>query len=239
MNPKILEKEIQAWLFETNLDRATKELPTPLLQLFTIVYYTASETYLVGGCVRDMILGRTPKDYDIVTSASITELQPKLIENGWEVKGVGDNFLVYVVSKTIGETHWQFEIANFRKESKTSDGRRPDSVSIGTIEDDAARRDFTINSIYYNPLLLGPNGSKLTDYNGGIKDLAACKLKFIGKPKDRIKEDYLRVFRCFRFASTLNFNIDTKSLKACREMWNEAYTNTTPERARMEIERML
>lgn len=221
-------------LLKANLFWAIKCVPNSLLQLFTIVHNVTPNTYLVGGCVRDMLLSRKPKDFDIVTDADIESLIPTLEKNGWEVKGVGDAFLVYVVSKTIYETHYQFEIANFRKESTSSDGRRPDHVEVGTIEEDAARRDFTVNSIYYNPI-----SDVLHDFNGGIKHLLERKLKFIGKPKERIKEDYLRVFRCFRFASTLKFTIDDKSLRACRELWKEAYDNTTPERARMEIERML
>ena len=199
------------------------------MQLFLIVSNKSKNTFLVGGCVRDMLLGKEPKDYDIVTDAEIKDLTGSLERNGWEVKGVGDHFLVYVVSK-----HGQmFEIANFRKESGFSDGRRPDHVEVGTLEEDAVRRDFTVNSIYYNPLT-----GEFVDPNGGKKDLRDRLLRFIGKPHDRIKEDYLRVFRFFRFLAKLEFEPDKRSLKACREMWREAYENTTPERARMEIERM-
>lgn len=200
-----------------------------LLQLFLIVYNASQQTYLVGGCVRDMLLGRTPKDYDIVTDADVEVLKPIFLENGWEVNAVGENFLVYAVSKH----HQQFEIANFRKESGFTDGRRPDSVSIGTLEEDAARRDFTVNSIYYNPIT-----NTFIDPNNGRKDLLNKTLRFIGQPKDRIKEDYLRVFRFFRFLSKLGFEPEIKSLKACREMFNEAYSKTNPQRVRMEIERM-
>lgn len=200
-----------------------------LLQLFLMVYNASSQTYLVGGCVRDMLLGRTPKDYDIVTDADVEALKPIFLENGWEVNAVGENFLVYAVSKH----HQQFEIANFRKENGFTDGRRPDSVSIGTLEEDAARRDFTVNSIYYNPIT-----NTFIDPNNGRKDLLNKTLRFIGQPKDRIKEDYLRVFRFFRFLSKLGFEPEIKSLKACREMFNEAYSKTNPQRVRMEIERM-
>lgn len=200
-----------------------------LLQIFLLVYETNKNTFLVGGCVRDMLLGRKAKDYDIVTEANIEELRPKFDENGWKMDAVGENFLVYAVSKNSR----QFEIANFRKESSASDGRRPDHVEIGTLEDDAARRDFTVNSIYYDPF-----SGKFIDPNNGIRDIKAKTLKFVGKPHDRIKEDYLRVFRFFRFLSKLGFKPDVRSLKACRELFNEAYSKTNPERVRMEIERM-
>lgn len=200
-----------------------------LLQIFLMVYNVNQQTYLVGGCVRDMLLGRKPKDYDIVTEANIEELRPTLVENGWQVDAVGENFLVYAVSKN----HRQFEIANFRKEYGFTDGRRPDHVEIGTLEEDAKRRDFTVNSIYYNPVT-----DTFVDPNKGKVDIERGILKFVGRPHDRIKEDYLRVFRFFRFLSKLGFEPEMKSLKACRELFNEAYQKTNPERVRMEIERM-
>lgn len=200
-----------------------------LLEIMTIISHHSQSTFLVGGCVRDTLLGKEPKDFDIVTDADISILLSDLAASGWEVKGVGDHFLVWIVSKNES----MFEIANFRKEAGFSDGRRPDKVEIGTLEEDAARRDFTVNSIYYNPFT-----GEYIDPNGGIKDLRAKVLKFIGKPQDRIKEDYLRVFRFYRFLAKLGFEGHPKSLRACREMFNEAYQNTTPERVRMEIERM-
>jgi tRNA nucleotidyltransferase/poly(A) polymerase len=201
-----------------------------LLEIMTIIRNKSTNTYLVGGCVRDSLLGKKPKDFDIVTDASIEDLKEDLIASGWELKGVGEHFLVNVVSKNGN----MFEIANFRKEAGFSDGRRPDKVEIGTLEEDAARRDFTINSIYYDPF-----SGQYIDPNGGIKDLRANMLAFIGKPKDRIREDYLRVFRFYRFLAKLGFKGHPKSLSACREMFNEAYKNTTPERVRMEIERIV
>lgn len=201
-----------------------------LLQILLIMHNASKNTYLVGGCVRDMLLGKIPKDYDIVTEANVEALREEFTQNGWKMDAVGENFLVYVVSKN----HRQFEIANFRKERGFSDGRRPDHVEIGTLEDDAARRDFTVNSIYYDPF-----SGTFIDPNGGRKDLHNKTLKFIGSPHDRIKEDYLRVFRFYRFLAKLGFDGHPKSLKACREMFNEAYQNTTPERVRMEIERMI
>lgn len=200
-----------------------------LLQIFLLVYDTSSNTYLVGGCVRDMLLGKTPKDYDIVTDANIEQLKPTLVDNGWKVDAVGENFLVYAVSKN----HCQFEIANFRKESGFTDGRRPDHVEVGTLEEDAKRRDFSVNSIYYNPIT-----NTFVDPNNGRKDIQSKTLRFVGRPHDRIREDYLRVFRFFRFLSKLGFQAEIRSLKACRELFNEAYSKTNPERVRMEIERM-
>lgn len=200
-----------------------------LLQLLMFIREASEKTYLVGGCVRDMLLGKTPKDYDIVTTANMEYVRQHLSMNGWKVDTVGDHFMVYAVSKD-GQ---QFEVANFRKDVG-SDGRRPESVLIGTLEEDAARRDFTVNSIYYDPF----SGSFI-DPNNGRKDIQDRVLRFIGRPHDRIKEDYLRVFRFYRFLAKLGFEGHPKSLRACREMFNEAYSKTTPERVRMEIERMV
>lgn len=201
-----------------------------LLEILMIIRNASQNTFLVGGCVRDMLLKKTPKDYDIVTDANMEALREEFNTNGWKVDAVGENFLVYAVSKN----HNQFEIANFRKEGPSSDGRRPDHVEIGTLEDDAARRDFTVNSIYYDPF-----SGKFLDPNNGMRDLRERTLKFIGKPHERIKEDYLRVFRFYRFLAKLGFEGHPKSLRACREMFNEAYRATTPERVRMEIERIV
>ena len=203
-----------------------------LLQLLMLIRENSPKTYLVGGCVRDMLLGKTPKDYDIVTTANIPVLHEdsnRFAPNGWSVDYVGQHFGVYIFSKN-GR---QFDVANFRKDVG-GDGRRPESTLIGTLEEDAARRDFTVNSIYYDPF----NGQYI-DPNNGIKDIKSRTLKFIGNPHERIKEDYLRVFRFYRFLAKLGFEGHPKSLKACREMFNEAYRGTTPERVRMEIERIV
>lgn len=208
------------------------EFPNGLLQLFLLLRPFVKDRqdgpFLVGGCVRDIIMGRSPKDFDIATNADPEKFIPALRENGWKVDSVGEAFLVHVVSKN-GE---MYEIANFRKEANY-DGRRPGTVSIGTRDEDADRRDFTMNAIYWNPL-----DGHIWDKHSATLDIMNKKIKFIGKPEDRIKEDYLRVFRLYRFASVLKFDIDKRSLKAAREHFTEAYKNTTPERVREELEKM-
>lgn len=191
----------------------------------------SEENYLVGGCVRDGFLGLEPKDYDIVTDVPYDDVESILSKNGWKTKSCGEQFLVLHVSKD----DEQYEIANFRKENIYLDGRRPTKVEIGTIEEDAFRRDFTVNALYENP-----RTGKILDPTGqGLSDIKSRTLRFIGKPKDRIKEDFLRVFRYYRFLATKGLNSDPKSLKACREYFNEACKSTTPERIRNEIERMV
>lgn len=204
------------------------KLGNNLLQLFMLLNSQSSNNYLVGGSVRDFLMDKEPKDFDIVTDVPMDTIEALFSQNGWDVDSVGKQFLVMFVSKNSE----QFEIANFRKDVGFSDGRRPDKAIIGDLQSDSERRDFTVNAIYYNPF-----SGTFVDPQNGKKDLEERKLKFIGKPKDRIKEDYLRIFRFYRFL-TKGFEPDKKSLKACRELFNEAYSKTTPERVRMEIERM-
>ena len=202
-----------------------------LLQIFTLLGSLPSNNFLVGGCVRDKLSSppRAPKDFDIVTDLPMDAVEVLFVSNGWEVKDTGKAFLVLSISKE-GQ---QYEIANFRKDGVYSDGRRPEAVQIGTIEEDANRRDFTINALYWNPKVnefLDPTGK-------GMADLKSKTLRFIGKPKDRIKEDYLRVFRFYRFLAK-GYTPDPRSLSAVREMFNEAYAGTTAERVRCELEKI-
>ena len=123
------------------------------------------------------------------------------------------------------------EISNFRKDT-VCDGRHAE-VEIGTIEDDAHRRDFTVNALYINTKtyeVVDPTGQ-------GLTDLRTKVLRFVGRPKDRLKEDWLRGWRFMRFLKK-GFVPDPKSLRVVREMWNEIYENSTPERVRMELEKM-
>lgn len=198
-----------------------------LLQIFSILKAYSECNYLVGGCVRDHLLGIEPKDYDIVTDVHMDIIEKEFAENGWTVDAVGKQFLVMFISKN-GE---QFEIANYRKDVGFSDGRRPDQALIGNLSSDAARRDFTVNSIYYDPY-----DECYVDPNRGIKDVENRILRFIGKPQDRIREDYLRIYRFYRFLSK-GFTPDKRSLRACRQLFAEAHRQMTPERARIEIEK--
>lgn len=210
------------------------KLNSKLKHIFYILSQQSSNNYLVGGCVRDGFLGAESKDYDIVTDVHMDVSKPLFEEAGWKVKECGEAFLVLNISKD-GE---QFEIANFRKDGIYLDGRRPTEVEIGTIHDDAMRRDLTINSLYENPLtgeILDPTGKGLSDLKNKI-------IRFVGKPEDRIREDYLRLWRALRFKqklSNLGFDFDPKTKKVLRTMFREAYENSNPERVREEIERML
>ncbi len=207
-----------------------RDINLDLLQIFMILKSNTKRSYLVGGCVRDYLLHVEPKDFDIVTDIPYNLLERYFTDAGWKVNATGKAFLVLSISKN-GR---QYEIANFRKDGLYKDGRRPESVEIGTIEEDAARRDFTVNALYFDL-----NEYETLDPTGkGKADLDKKILRFIGKPEDRIKEDYLRVFRFYRFLAK-GFRPDPKSLRAVREYFTEAYPKITPERVRGELEKMI
>lgn len=188
----------------------------------------SENSYIVGGWVRDVITGHEPKDMDFVTDIPYNELEQMFIENGFEVKAAGKEFMVLHISKC----DEKFEIANFRNDGTYTNGK-PDKVEPGTIYDDGQRRDFTVNALYYSCA-----GYQLMDPTGlGVLDVYHSKLKFIGKPEDRIQEDYIRVIRFYRFLGK-GFIPDPVSLTACRRNFNTAYEKMAPERLRLELEKM-
>lgn len=183
-----------------------------------------------GGCVRDHLLGKTPKDYDIATDA--TPKQVRKLFRGLKTKDVGANFGVVIVvsrDKAAGEV----EVATFRSDGPYSDGRRPDSVTFCTPEEDAQRRDFTINGMFFDPL-----EHKVLDFVGGERDLSQGYIRAIGDPYDRMREDKLRMLRAVRFAAHLEFGIARATKGAIREMAPQIHT-VSVERIAAELRRML
>ncbi len=153
------------------------------------------EAYFAGGCVRDQIMGNTPEDYDIATSAhpeQVMRLFPRSMH-------VGAAFGVVMVR----HCNRPMEVATFRTDGVYSDGRRPDTVHFTTAEHDAQRRDFTCNGLFFDPM-----AEKLIDYVGGQEDINARILRAIGEPAHRFREDHLRMMRAMRFAARLNFSIE-------------------------------
>src|SRR5690606_36280907 len=151
-----------------------------------------------GGCVRDWLLGLTPKDYDVATSARPDEVQQ--IFGKRRTLAIGASFGVIAVRGPREAGH--VEVATFRSERGYSDGRRPDEVEFTTAELDAQRRDFTINGIFFDPL-----EDKVIDYVGGQRDLSAGIVRAIGDADERIGEDKLRMLRGVRFAAWFGFSL--------------------------------
>ena len=180
--------------------------------------------YFVGGAVRDIVLGRPVKDVDIATDALPSDLKKLFTRTVL----VGEAFgVVCVFDKGI-----QFEVATFRQERGYTDGRHPDIIAPGTLEQDVARRDFTVNG-----LVLQPGRGLVLDYVGGLEDLSRRKLRAIGEPAARMQEDYLRALRAARFAAVLDFELEAATLEAVR-IAAPGLERISRERVRMELEKM-
>ena len=159
--------------------------------------------FLVGGAVRDKILNKDPGDYDFATDIEYSEL--KRIFAGYNPKEMGAHFGILMINVN-GKS---YEIAKFRKETGVYNSRYPKEIKfVKTIEEDLARRDFTINSIAYS------KQTGIVDLYGGRQDIRRKVIRFVGKPKLRIEEDALRILRAFRFISKLGFNLDKKTAEA-------------------------
>jgi len=151
--------------------------------------------YFAGGCVRDMVRGLTPKDYDIATDA-----RPEVVQRIFpRTYAVGAHFGVIIVL----ENDFQFEVATFRSDEAYIDGRHPTAVHFSSPEEDARRRDVTINGMFYDPV-----AEEVIDLVGGRADIAAKLVRAIGDPAQRFAEDRLRMLRAVRFATVLDYQID-------------------------------
>ena len=157
--------------------------------------------YFAGGCVRDASLGKEAKDYDIATSATPEQVQ-KVFPNA---DAIGAHFGVMLVKRD----GIHFEVATFRTDGSYHDGRRPESVEFSSPEEDAQRRDFTVNGLFQDP-----ETGEVIDYVNGQADLKAGVLRAIGNPVERFQEDALRLLRAVRFATTLGFEIEAKTWEA-------------------------
>src|SRR3984885_11348242 len=160
--------------------------------------------YFAGGWVRDFLMQHPSDDIDIATSATVEEVQSLFSKT----IPVGSAFGIIIV---VEGTH-QFEVATFRKEFGYFDGRRPTRVERATPEEDALRRDFTINGMFWDPL-----EKKLYDYVGGQEDLHQGLIRAIGNPHERFYEDRLRMMRAVRYATRFHFPIEAKTYEAIRD----------------------
>ena len=181
--------------------------------------------YFAGGCVRDELLGLDPHDYDIATSAKPEEVQ-KLFPH---TQAVGAHFGVILVM----EHGRAFEVATFRSDHEYIDGRRPEMVTFSTPEEDAARRDFTINGMFHDPV-----ADKFIDFVGGQEDLRSKTLRAIGDPVARFREDKLRLLRAVRFAARFSYDIDPATWEAIKAHAADIHA-VSAERIREEVVKIL
>ena len=182
------------------MEKAAREVAARLREEGHIAYFA-------GGCVRDIVRGETPKDFDIATDAK-PEIVQKLFPRTY---AIGAHFGVIIVL----ENGFQFEVATFRSDEAYIDGRRPSAVHFSSPEEDAKRRDFTINGMFYDPV-----AEKVIDFVGGRADIDAKLVRAIGDPAQRFAEDRLRMLRAVRFATVLDYTIDTHT-------WDALVANAT------------
>lgn len=185
--------------------------------------------YWAGGCVRDQLLGRVPKDYDVATDAQPEEIRRVFRRHKTLAVGAAFGTITVVGPRGAG----QVEVTTFRQESEYSDGRHPDRVWFSSAQEDAKRRDFTINGLFYDPVR-----QVYIDYVDGQKDIERRQIRAIGDPAQRFQEDKLRMLRAVRFAAELGFTIEPATFQAIAQMADQIL-QVSAERIAGEMERLL
>jgi len=206
------------------------------ITIATELHARGFQAWLVGGCVRDLLLGRKPEDYDIATDArpeQLLEIFPK-------AQLVGAQFGVVLVDGV--------EVATFRSDHSYQDGRHPSEVRFETdVAQDVLRRDFTINALLLDPSSLASMNSltpldslnsQIVDYVGGLADLRSHIIRAIGDPAQRFAEDHLRMLRAIRFAARFGFEIEPGTMLAIKKL-HDRITRVSPERIREELTKIL
>ncbi len=210
---------------------SSSQIPKEVSRITTTLEAAGFEAWVVGGCVRDLLLGRKPKDWDITTNATPEQIQG-LFENTFYTNEFGT---VGIVNEGVEDESLKVvEATPYRLEGKYSDARRPDSVEFSqNIEDDLKRRDFTINSLAYNPVK-----DKLLDPYEGIKDIGVGLIRAVGEPGERFGEDALRIMRAVRISAELGFDIETNTKTAMAKCGSQL-EKISKERIRDEFVRIL
>ena len=199
-------------------------LPSDLLDITKLFKMAHKEFYLVGGSVRDALMNKPPKDFDVATNAIPDQVIAILRRNpNYKILEVGKSFGVI---KVITPENNEYEIATFRRD--VGAGRRPDAVEFTNIEQDVARRDLTMNALFYDI-----DKQEIVDFVGGIKDIENGVVKTVGDPNERFAEDRLRILRALRFAARLGKNIDPKTSEAIKS--DNSLAGVSPERIRDEF----
>ncbi len=199
------------------------KLPAYVEQAIARLEKSGYSAYVVGGAVRDNILGKTPKDYDLCTDATADQMTDIFAEFPLVKTGAGFGTVRVVMGQHM------LDITTFRADGDYSDARHPDTVTFGnSLKEDLARRDFTINAIAYNPK------EGYIDYFGGQADLQARVVRCVGDPKERFQQDALRILRAIRFAARLDFAIDAKTELAALDV-RHSLRKLSAERVRDEL----
>lgn len=204
------------------MESNTQVIATEIIKKLANAGYIA---YFAGGFVRDLLLGISSDEIDIATNASpdaVMALFPKTI-----AVGIAFGVVIVVIDGI------NFEVTTFRKDLNYQDGRHPEGVDFSTPEEDAKRRDFTINGMFYDPL-----SQQVFDFVGGKKDLEKKIVRSIGNPEERFQEDRLRMVRAFRFASRFGFEIDNETINAIKKFAPSLFPAVSMERINQELTKM-
>lgn len=216
------------------LEAKTNAIPAEVVAVVETLEKGGYQAYLVGGCARDLFLGRPPRDWDVTTNATPEQIQglfPKTVyENAFGTVAV-------INEQTEDQTLKVVEVTPYRLESGYSDRRHPDKITFSSkLEDDLQRRDFTVNSI---AISLSDGAIKdIVDLYGGIKDIRDKVIKTVGNPRDRFSEDALRMMRAVRLSVELGFSIDAQTLMAIKSL-SALIEAISIERVRDEFERII
>ena len=210
---------------KVKLDSRKNQLKATAIGIVKRLRENGFNALFAGGCVRDMLMGSIPEDYDIATDARPDEI----INIFKRTVPIGIHYGVVLVM----ENDFEFEVATFRSDGTYSDGRHPDKVTFCDARGDALRRDFTINGMFYDPI-----EDKHFDYVGGEDDLKACLIRAIGNPLERFDEDRLRMIRAVRFACRFNFKIEDQTAEAVKKLHDKILT-VSRERIRDELRKTL
>lgn len=202
------------------------ELPKDVKLIFSLLEGAGYEAYVVGGCVRDSLLGVKPKDWDITTNAHPDVVLSIFLSTHYTVLPTGIEY--GTVTVVIGME--KYEVTTFRQDGKYEDGRKPVNVSfVGSLKGDIMRRDLTINSMAYNDRV------GLVDYTNGYVDLMNKEIKFVGDARERLEEDTLRALRALRFWCRFDGNMSKELIELCYTHFVHNYKKLTIERVSMEI----
>jgi tRNA nucleotidyltransferase/poly(A) polymerase len=217
-------KKLNEWTSLNEGNRSLKlNIPSDVKKIHKLFKKNKKQLYIVGGAVRDTILGQRPKDFDLATDALPEEVIKIIKSGGFKIaKEVGESFAIIFVATPSGE----YEIATFRED--IGKGRRPDSVKFSTIEKDVLRRDLTINALFYDI-----DKEEIVDLVGGVLDLEGKKIRSVGSSVERFEEDALRKLRALRFAARIGGKLDKEVHDAL--ITDNSLPEVSPQRIREEL----
>lgn len=207
-------------------------VPSKVIETLEVLHSAGYLAYLVGGCVRDLLMNREPNDWDITTNATPEQIQALYVKTVYE-NTFGTVAVIYE-DEPLDSVSREIEITPFRTEGGYTDGRHPDNVSFNaSLNDDLSRRDFTINAIAYDPIV-----NDFVDPYGGIKDIKDMSLRTVGSPDERFQEDALRLMRCVRFHVQIGFNVSHETFEALKRNYS-LISKVSRERIRDEFNKIL